>query len=55
MELSSKIDNVIFGKTCCREAIKAAQGLDLRLLSTAVCGVVPTIKAQLDGVRAKEG
>jgi len=45
VELSSKVENVIFGKTCRREAIKAAQGLDLRLLSTVVCGVeIRTIK-----------
>ena len=37
MELSSKVQNVISGKTCRREAVKAAQRFDLRLLEYG-CG-----------------
>lgn len=37
MELSSKVQNVVFGKTCRREAVKAAQRFDLRLLEYG-CG-----------------
>ena len=47
MKLPSEVEDVIFGETCRRQAIKAAQGLDLRLLEvygygygTVVCGVV---------------
>lgn len=32
MELSSEVEDVIFGKTCRRKAIKATQGFDLGLL-----------------------
>jgi hypothetical protein len=39
VELSSEIENVIFGKTCRRETIKASQGFYLRLLSMVACGV----------------
>ena len=39
VELSSKVENVIFGKTCRRETIKAAQGFNLCLLRTVICGV----------------
>jgi hypothetical protein len=40
MELSSEVEDVIFRETCRRQAIKAAQGLDLRLLDVYGYGTV---------------
>ena len=39
MELPSKVDDVIFGEACGREAVKATQRLDLRLLCTSYGGM----------------
>jgi hypothetical protein len=39
VELSSKVQNVVLGEPCRREAVKAAQGPDLRLLEWRLLGV----------------
>ena len=47
MELSSKVEDVIFGKTCRPETVKATQGLNLCLLST-VCELRTIFQSPVD-------
>jgi hypothetical protein len=50
MELSSEVEDVIFRETCRRQAIKATQGLDLRLLDVYGYG---TVQLYVCGVRVE--